>query len=155
MTKTPPPSGMPLSRRFLTGLAALLLVVAGLGVLWTQLRAPPTVTYAQFQTLLDGGQVSRVVVRDQTATVNLRGPERPSAVRVRLPSGLAVPESSLIPALEAQNVDYRFEAPSPWLGILLNFLPIILLIGVPVFFLTILAVWLMRRRSPPENLSER
>ncbi|MBB6017191.1 ATP-dependent metallopeptidase FtsH/Yme1/Tma family protein [Deinococcus radiopugnans] len=157
MTQPPPSSRPPpwFSALLLPGVAALLLVAAGAWLFWTQLRSPPSVTYAQFQTLLDGGQVSRVVVREITATVDLREPARPATVRVRLPSSLAVPDSSLITELETQNVDYRFEAPSQWLGILLNVLPVILLIGVPVFFLTILLLWLLRRRSPPGNLSER
>ncbi|WP_373289158.1 ATP-dependent zinc metalloprotease FtsH [Deinococcus aerolatus] len=107
------------------------------------------VNYNEFKTLLDQGSVSQVVVRENNANVVLKAPTdvkratnpgqqaqtiNTQQFTVRLPSGLAVPDSSLIPALEAQNVDYRFEAPSQWLGILLNFLPIILLIGLMYFF---------------------
>lgn len=155
MTPATPAPRSSRPRRPVSVLTALLLAVIGLGLWWAQVKMPPGVTYAQFQTLLEGGQVSRVVVRETTATVDLREPARPAAVSLRLPGGLALPDSPLIAELDRRNVAYRFEAPNQWLGILLNFLPILLLIGIPALFLALLLRWLLRRARRPENLSER
>ncbi len=128
----------------------IVLFVLALFLMFSQTpNGRVNVNYNEFKTLLDQGSVSQVVVRENNANVVLKAPTdvkratnpgqqaqtiNTQQFTVRLPSGLAVPDSSLIPALEAQNVDYRFEAPSQWLGILLNFLPIILLIGLMYFF---------------------
>ncbi|GGO35079.1 ATP-dependent zinc metalloprotease FtsH [Deinococcus humi] len=128
----------------------IVLFVLALFLMFSQTpNGRVNVNYNEFKTLLDQGNVSQVVVRENNANVVLKAPtevklatnpgQQPRTTSttnfsVRLPSSLAVPDSSLITELETQNVDYRFEAPSQWLGILLNFLPIILLIGLMYFF---------------------
>jgi cell division protease FtsH len=128
----------------------IVLFVLALFLMFSQTpNGRVNVNYNEFKTLLDQGSVSQVVVRENNASVVLKAPTEvklatnpgqpprttnTSSFSVRLPSSLAVPDSSLITELETQNVDYRFEAPSQWLGILLNFLPILLLIGLMYFF---------------------
>ncbi|CAM3574307.1 ATP-dependent zinc metalloprotease FtsH [Deinococcus frigens] len=128
----------------------IVLFVLALFLMFSQTpNGRVNVNYNEFKTLLDQGSVSQVVVRENNASVVLKAPtevklatnpgQQPQTktvpgFTVRLPSSLAVPDSSLITELETQKVDYRFEAPSQWLGILLNFLPIILLIGLMYFF---------------------
>ncbi|MFC4426814.1 ATP-dependent zinc metalloprotease FtsH [Deinococcus navajonensis] len=107
-----------------------------------------TVNYNVFKSLLDQGQIKSLVVREDTATVTLNGPSRVAVntaqgpqlrenvqgFTVRLPGSLATPDSSLIPQLQAKNVDYSFAAPSQWLSIFVSLLPIFLLFGLMYFF---------------------
>ncbi|CAM3425361.1 hypothetical protein DESA109040_12165 [Deinococcus saxicola] len=136
-----------------------LLLAASLGLLWAQVRTPQRVTYAQFQALLESGQVSRVVVRGNAATVNLRRPAQPAAVSLRLPEGVTTsgsPESARFTAqITAHTGDYQTEPSGKWIGVLLILLPILLPIGLPAMCLALLLLWLIRRRARPDNLSER
>lgn len=67
---------------------------------------------------------------------------------VRLPSSQGTPDPTLISQLERQGVDYRFEAPGAWPGLLLNFLPLLLLFGLPAALLAVLlAVWVRRPQA--------
>ena len=115
----------------------------------------------EFQSLLEAGQVQRVVVRGQQATVTLKqpvpvqtltpgGPATRDAreVRVRVPGHLTTPDSTLIPLMQQEHVDLRFEQPRQWLGILLNVLPVILLLSWVAALLGVLVWlgwWAMRR----------
>ncbi|GGS00031.1 hypothetical protein GCM10008960_28360 [Deinococcus sedimenti] len=125
-------------------LALVLLAALGVwGVSWWSGARAQVVPYAEFRSLLEAGQVARVVarvvVRGETATVTLKQgmpvqvltPGGPSTreVRVRVTRELAAPDASLIPLMQERNVDLRFEQPTQWLGILLNFLPVLLLVG--------------------------
>lgn len=125
----------------------IVLFVLALFLMFSQ--APTSgrasVNYNVFKDLLAQDRVERVVVRDGVAQVTLTQPTSVEVIgapeprevpgfSVRLPSNQATPDSGLINQLETQGVDYRFEAPSQWLGILLNFLPILLLIGLMYFF---------------------
>ncbi|MBB5234522.1 ATP-dependent zinc metalloprotease FtsH [Deinococcus budaensis] len=125
----------------------IVLFVLALFLMFSQ--APTSgrasVNYNVFKDLLAQDRVERVVVRDGAAQVTLTQPTSVEVIgapeprevpgfSVRLPSNQATPDSGLINQLETQGVDYRFEAPSQWLGILLNFLPILLLIGLMYFF---------------------
>ncbi|GGL97094.1 ATP-dependent zinc metalloprotease FtsH [Deinococcus aerophilus] len=129
----------------------IVLFVLALFLMFSQMPSTGrvNVNYNEFKSLLEQDRVQQVIVRESNATVTLKGPTQVdlptqgnqparttdlSAFTVRLPSSLATPDSSLINQLETRGVDYRFEAPSQWLGILLNFLPIILLIGLMYFF---------------------
>ncbi|BDP40563.1 ATP-dependent zinc metalloprotease FtsH [Deinococcus aetherius] len=125
----------------------IVLFVLALFLMFSQapMSGRSSVNYNVFKDLLDQGKVERVIVRDNIAQVQLTEPtsvpvagsptprEIPS-FSVRLPSNQATPDASLISQLEARGVDYRFDAPSQWFGILINFLPIILLFGMMYFF---------------------
>ncbi|WP_034385830.1 ATP-dependent zinc metalloprotease FtsH [Deinococcus sp. YIM 77859] len=125
----------------------IVLFVLALFLMFSQapMSGRASVDYNVFKSLLEQGRIERVVVQEGVATVRLKEPTRvevanapqPREVQdftVRLPTNQAVPDSSLIGQLEAQGVNYRFEAASQWLGILLNFLPIILMFGLLYFF---------------------
>ena len=69
-------------------------------------------------------------------------------VRVRVPGHLTTPDSTLIPLMQQEHVDLRFEQPRQWLGILLNVLPVILLLSWVAALLGVLVWlgwWAMRR----------
>ena len=127
----------------------IVLFVLALFLMFSQapLSGRSSVNYTQFKSLLEGGQVERVIVRENNANVTLKqptsvevntasGPQKRDIkdFSVRLPSSQATPDTSLITQMQQQGVDLRFEQPSQWLGILLNFLPIILLFGMMYFF---------------------
>lgn len=127
----------------------IVLFVLALFLMFSQapLSGRSSVNYTQFKTLLEGGQVERVIVRESNANVTLKqptsvevntagGPQKRDIkdFTVRLPGSVATPDGNLIPLMQRQNVDLRFEQPSQWLGILLNFLPIILLFAMMYFF---------------------
>jgi ATP-dependent Zn protease len=136
-------------------LALALLAALGVwGVSWWSGARAQVVPYAEFRSLLETGQVERVVVRGETATVTLEQPVPVQVltpgglvtrdvreVRVRVPRELATPDTNLIAQMERQNVDLRFEQPTQWAGILLNFLPVLLLVGWTAALLGVL-VWL-------------
>ncbi|UQN07134.1 ATP-dependent zinc metalloprotease FtsH [Deinococcus sp. QL22] len=127
----------------------IVLFVLALFLMFSQapLGGRATVNYNEFKNLLDKGVIKTLVVRESIGTVTLDAPSQvnvntpqgpqPREVpgfTVRLPGSLATPDSGLIGQLEAQNVDYRFEAPSQWLNIILSLLPILLLFGMMYFF---------------------
>ena len=127
----------------------IVLFVLALFLMFSQapLSGRSSVNYTQFKSLLEGGQVERVIVRENNANVTLKqptpidvntasGPQEREVkdFSVRLPGSVATPDDNLIPLMQQQGVDLRFEQPSQWLGILLNFLPIILLFGMMYFF---------------------
>ncbi|MFT2720807.1 ATP-dependent zinc metalloprotease FtsH [Deinococcus sp. A31D244] len=129
----------------------IVLFVLALFLMFSQapISGRTSVNYNEFKALLEQDKVSQVIVRENTATVTLKESTRiplptpagqqprttdTRSFTVRLPSSVATPDSGLITQLEQQNVDLRFEQPSQWLGILLNFLPIILLFGMMYFF---------------------
>ena len=128
----------------------IVLLVLGLFLMFTNLPGSGryTVNYNEFKSLLNQGRVERVTVREDVATVLLKERGQVSVITpqgqatkdgvesliVRLPGNQATPDSGLIPQLEAKGVDYRFEAPSQWFAILINFLPLILLFGMMYFF---------------------
>ncbi|NTY00867.1 ATP-dependent metallopeptidase FtsH/Yme1/Tma family protein [Deinococcus sp. JMULE3] len=126
------------------GLLGLVLLAAlGVwGVSWWSGARAQVVPFAEFRSLLEAGQVERVVVRGETATVTLNqglpvrvltpgGPVTRDVreVRVRVPGELATSDTTLVSLMQERNVDLRFEQPTQWLGILLNFLPVLLLVG--------------------------
>ncbi|MFB9992926.1 ATP-dependent zinc metalloprotease FtsH [Deinococcus oregonensis] len=127
----------------------IVLFVLALFLMFSQapLSGRATVNYNEFKNLLNQGSIKTLVVRESIGTVTLnaqtpvqvntpQGPQaRPTTnFTVRLPGSLATPDSGLINELEAKNVDYRFEAPSQWLNIVLSLLPILLLFGMMYFF---------------------
>lgn len=122
-----------------------LVLLAALGVWgltwWSGARAQ-VVPYAEFRSLLEAGQVARVVVRGETATVTLEqpvpvqvltpgGPATRDAreLRVRVPEQVIVSDTRLMALIQQQRVDLRVEQLSQWAGILLNVLPVLLLVG--------------------------
>ena len=127
----------------------IVLFVLALFLMFSQTSLPgrTTVNYNQFKSLLADNRIESVIVRENNATVRTKDGttlpvQTPQGVQqrpvqqftVRLPGSAATPDATLITQLEARNVQYRFEAPSQWLNILLSLLPILLLIGMMYFF---------------------
>ena len=125
----------------------IVLFVLALFLMFSQapMSGRASVSYNEFKDLLAQGKIERVVVQESQAQVTLKEPTRVdvsgsatprevSSFSVRLPGNQATPDSGLIQQLQAQGVNYRFEAPSQWWGILSTFLPIILLFGMMYFF---------------------
>lgn len=125
----------------------IVLFVLALFLMFSQapMSGRASVSYNEFKDLLAQGKIERVVVQENQAQVTLKEPTRVdvsgsatprevSSFSVRLPGNQATPDSGLIQQLQAQGVNYRFEAPSQWWGILSTFLPIILLFGMMYFF---------------------
>ncbi|MHA0042594.1 ATP-dependent metallopeptidase FtsH/Yme1/Tma family protein [Deinococcus sp. PEB2-63] len=129
---------------------ALLAALGVWGVSWWSGARAQVVPYTELRSLLEAGQVERVDVRSETATVTLEqpvltpsGPATRDArqVRVRVPEQVIVSDTRLMALIQQQRVDLRFEQPSQWPGILLNFLPVLLLVGWTAALLGAL-VWL-------------
>ncbi|WP_414657886.1 ATP-dependent zinc metalloprotease FtsH [Deinococcus sp. VB343] len=127
----------------------IVLLVLGLFLMFSNMPGSGryTVTYSEFKSLVSQGRVERVTARDDVATVTLKAPGQVNVITaqgpaqreakdltVRLPANRAIPDSTLIPQLEEKGVDYQFAAPSQWLSLVVNFLPIILLFGMMYFF---------------------
>ncbi|PTA68763.1 ATP-dependent zinc metalloprotease FtsH [Deinococcus arcticus] len=129
----------------------IVLFVLALFLMFSQapISGRTSVSYDQFKDLLGEGKVAQVVVRENNATVTLKAPTQITVpgpanqaprtptvenFTVLLPNNQAIRDETLIPELERQDVQLRFERPSQWLGILLNFLPIILLFAMMYFF---------------------
>lgn len=121
----------------------IVLFVLALFLMFSQapLTGRSSVSYNEFKNLLEQGKVERVVATDSSATVTLKeatsvkdGATPVKSFNVRLPGNQATPDPTLLSEMQAKGVDYSFQAPSQWLGIVLNFLPIILLFGMMYFF---------------------
>ncbi|ALW90147.1 hypothetical protein AUC44_15655 [Deinococcus actinosclerus] len=139
-------------------LALALLAALGVwGLSWWSGARAQAVPYPEFRSLLEAGQVARVVVRGETATVTLEqpvltpgGPATRDAreLRVRVPGEVITSDTHLRALIQQQRVDLRFEAPHQWPGILLNVLPVILLLSWVAALLGVLVWlgwWAMRR----------
>ena len=127
----------------------ILLFVVALYLMFTNapIGGQATVDYSTFKNLVSDGKVAQVVSTGDVANVTLKA-ETPVPVtvgsttqnrplttfRVRLPNSSATPDSNLTSQLQQQGVSYSYQAPSQWLGLLINFLPILLLIGLMYFF---------------------
>jgi len=132
-------------------LALALLAALGVwGLTWWSGARAQVVPYTEFRSLLDTGQVERVVLRGETATVTLEqpvltpgGPATRDAreLRVRVPGEVIVSDTHLMALIQQQRVGLRVEQPTQWPGILLNVLPVILLVGWTAALLGVL-VWL-------------
>lgn len=124
-------------------LGLVLLAALGVwGVSWWSGARAQVVPYTEFRSLLENGQVERVVVRGETATVTLEQPvpvqfltpggpvtRDVREVRIRVPGELATFDTTLVSLMQERNVDLRVEQPTQRLGVALNFLPVLLLIG--------------------------
>ncbi len=135
-----------LLRRFNPWLILLFVVALYLMFTAVPLGGSATVNYNTFKSLIAQGQVSQVVMQSGTASVRLKaatdvpvivggGTQSRSidSFQVKLPNNLATPDSGLQNDLSAKNVQVRFEEPSQWLGLLINLLPVLLMIGLFVF----------------------
>jgi cell division protease FtsH len=101
-----------------------------------------SIPYSQFLEFVETGQVESVVIQGRNIQGDLRAETQVDIAgtletirsfrTVSAESGL--PDTTLIPLLRDNNVVIENRPPSPWGGIALAFLPILLLLGVFWFF---------------------
>jgi len=115
----------------------IALVVTGLVVLngWFTTASREKISYGDFQTLIEDGQVTGVVtVSDASISgTYLDDAGEEVAFTVGLNGGYE-PTADLAKLQEA-GINVEMVGPSPWLGLIVNLLPIMLLMGVAYYFL--------------------
>jgi len=118
----------------------LWIVVASIGVFFLVRyleRAPDrtTLTLNQFQSRLTDGRVTEATLLDHDHVVQgkLRGGDE---FEVRFPDGYTDTITKQIVKADVGKFDVDGQQESPWLGILLNILPLVLIVGVVLFFLS-------------------
>ncbi|ADI15836.1 ATP-dependent zinc metalloprotease FtsH [Truepera radiovictrix] len=115
----------------------VILIVLGV-VIFNQFSARPPgseITYSTFTQLVEEGRVASVVLEENTIRGELREETQiDEAGQTRVISSfqttaLPVEDSELLPLLRANDVEVRGRAPSPWLGLIVGFLPVLLIIA--------------------------
>jgi cell division protease FtsH len=86
--------------------------------------------YSKLVEMVDAGQIREAEFRGDTVFVQDAAGKRHTAV-------VPIPYTTLVERMEASNVDFRIarQGNGGFLALLINFLPILLLIGVWVFFM--------------------
>ncbi len=131
-------SGTGLPKPKMTPWLLVALVVTGLIVLnsWFTTASRDVLTYSDLFTFLGEDKITGTVSispSDVSGTYRADdGTSRPFVVRLPPNTDTA---TRLEPALEGANVGYKGVPPSPWLGLIVNLLPIVLLMGVAYYFL--------------------
>jgi len=115
----------------------VILIVLGI-VVFNQFNARPPgseISYSTFTELVREGRVESVVIEQNTVRGELRAPtqvgedgqERSiTSFQTTLPP---VEDDQLIPLLRQNDVEFEGRVPSQWLGLLVSFLPIVILIA--------------------------
>ncbi len=115
----------------------VILIILGV-VIFNQFnaRSPGSdISYSTFTRLVEEGKVDSVVIEQNTIRGELKAETQvdeggtTSAIRSFETTTLPVEDSDLVPLLKANNVAVEGRVPSPWLGLLFSFLPIVILIG--------------------------
>jgi cell division protease FtsH len=120
-------------RNILVWAILLVLLLALFNMLQGPTQSAPTneINYSQFMNQVESGQVSSVTIQGDTITGQTTGG---ATFRTTVPE-----DENVTPALRAADVDITAQPPaeggiSP-LGILINWFPMLLLIGVWIFFM--------------------
>jgi len=120
-------------RNILVWAILLVLLLALFNMLQGPSQSAPSneINYSQFMNQVESGQVSSVTIQGDTVTGQTTGG---ATFRTTVPQG-----ENVTPALRAADVDITAQAPSEGgispLGILINWFPMLLLIGVWIFFM--------------------
>lgn len=100
------------------------------------------VRYSDFIKLVQAEKVKNVSLGERNARVELKVPEQVETIgavgttkqittfEVVLPSGAGVTDNRLIPLLNERGVSFNNTVPSPWLGIILSLLPLVVFIAL-------------------------
>ena len=100
------------------------------------------VRYSDFIKLVQAEKVKNVSLGERNARVELQVPEQVETIgavgttkqittfEVVLPSGAGVTDNRLIPLLNERGVSFNNTVPSPWLGIILSLLPLVVFIAL-------------------------
>ncbi|HYJ60511.1 MAG TPA: ATP-dependent zinc metalloprotease FtsH [Actinomycetota bacterium] len=130
-----PGPGVPRAR--FTPWIVIALVVAGLFALngWFTNAGRKQVTYTEYRQLVDDGKVTGTVTISDTSIsgtfIDESGQETPFSSTVT--TGF-VPNDE-VTYLGDKDIDVEMSGPSPWVGLLLNIVPLLLLMGVVYYFL--------------------
>ena len=112
----------------------LLLIAILLAQAYFLAPATQTIPYSEFKSLLQKGQVSEVVVGDQTIRGTLKAAEGKTGSSRFQTTRIADPK--LVEELDAGQVKYSGEAANRWLPDLLGwFLPLVVFVAIWLFFL--------------------
>ncbi len=115
----------------------VILIVLGV-VVFNQFNARPLgseISYSTFTNLVNEDKVDSVVIEQNTIRGELKAETQVDeggetrAIRSFQVTTLPVEDPTLIPLLKEKNVSFEGRVPSQWLGLLVSFLPIIILIG--------------------------
>jgi cell division protease FtsH len=129
--------GPNLPRPRFTPWVLIALVVAGLFALngWFSNASRDQVTYTEYRQLVDDGKISGTITISDTSIsgsyIDDGGQEVPFSATVT--TGF-VPNDELL-FLQGKGIDVDMTGPSPWLSLLLNIVPLLLLMGVVYYFL--------------------
>jgi len=100
------------------------------------------VRYSDFIKLVQADKVQNVSLGERSAQVDLKVPEQVDTIgtlngtkqithfEVVLPSGAGITDNQLIPLLNQKGVSFNNTTPSPWLGIILSLLPLVVFIAL-------------------------
>ncbi|PYE52883.1 ATP-dependent zinc metalloprotease FtsH [Deinococcus yavapaiensis] len=123
----------------------ILLLVLGLYFVFASnpISNQREVSYTSLVNLVREGRVETLVQTGSTVNVTLKSPTEVTTVRggtqtvenfiARIPDNSGTPDTSFQQLLIQQGVDTRIQVPSPWGGILLSLLPVLLLVGLFYF----------------------
>ena len=115
----------------------VILIILGV-VVFNQFNARPpgsSISYSTFTNLVKEKKVSSVVIEQNTIRGELKAETQVDeggqtrAIRSFETTTLPVGDPNLVPLLEANGVATEGRVPSQWLGLLVSFLPIVILIG--------------------------
>ncbi len=115
----------------------VILIILGV-VVFNQFNARPPgskINYSTFTELVNEGKVDSVVIDQNTIRGELKAETQVDeggetrAIRSFETTTLPVEDSNLVTLLQSNNVAIEGRVPSQWLGLLVSFLPIIILIG--------------------------
>ena len=109
--------------------ALLLLLMVG-NIVQNVVRTGDTIQYSQFKTLVNEGRVESVTITPQAIRGNYQTPEN----TVKSFSTTPVNDPKLIETLEAKGVRYEAELENRWLQDFLWLLPLLVILGLWVFF---------------------
>ncbi|HPF72960.1 MAG: ATP-dependent metallopeptidase FtsH/Yme1/Tma family protein [Rhodanobacteraceae bacterium] len=96
-------------------------------------QARQEVPYSQFLEQVRNGDVQSVEFKDGGRTVQFEGPDKRRGVTY-----LAYPDRDLYNDLNAKGVEFQADKPETgpsWLAIIINLLPLVLIIGIFIFFM--------------------
>jgi cell division protease FtsH len=133
-------------RRSRYGIGPLLLFLAALlalNVLFTN-RGPTRLGYSELKGRIRQGQVARATLSTTGVTAVPRDSVGPKGRIVWRTERIAGEDETLIGILDQAGVIYDFEQPSRWTGLVMLFLPLLVLVGLFTFF--------TRRMNPTQGV---
>ena len=96
------------------------------------------ISYAEFQTAVNDGKVDpNTVIKISDSSISGALTQDDGSTQnftTKLPSNFQI-DQAYTDWLKEHNINYQFETPSPWLGLLYSVLPIVLLLGISYWFL--------------------